>query len=160
MIYDVVIRWKEDGNTERVKMATEMSEDNEEIFFIGNPFFISKKEDFDVLIVIYEEDDNSVIITLPKCPNCRDLSVEDMVDNGEFVDYLDAFNLVNLFNDYGFKVTNEMIYHNTISWLGDYKSGYRGVNCHLFTPCGCNPLSFSASKLSKSKKSWQITYEC
>ena len=51
MIYDVVIRWKENGNTERVKIATDMSEDNEDIFFIGNPFYISKKEDFDVLIV-------------------------------------------------------------------------------------------------------------
>ena len=159
MIYDVVIRWKENGNTERVKIATDMSEDNEDIFFIGNPFYISKKEDFDVLIVIYKEDDDCVSVTLPKCTNCRNSNVEDMVDNGEFVDYLDALNLVNLFNDYGFKITNEMIYHNTTAWLRDYKSGYRGVNCHLFTPCGCNTLSFSASKLSNSNKSWQITYE-
>ena len=55
MIYDVVIRWKENGKTERVKIATDMSEDNEDIFFIGNPFYISKKEDFDVLIVVADD---------------------------------------------------------------------------------------------------------
>ena len=158
MTYEVIIRWKEDKKIEKVKFADEDAEDNDGIFFVGNPYCISKKEDFDVLAIAEELDNKSVNVTLLECQGCRDRFVEDMVDNGEFIGYLDSLNLVDLFNDYGFKVTNEMIYHNTTAWVGDYKSGYRGVSCHLFTPCGCNILSFLANKLSKANKSWQVTY--
>ena len=40
------------------------------------------------------------------------------------------------------------------------KSGYRDEKngYHLFTPCGCNPLSFRVSSL-EPELDWQITYE-
>ena len=164
MIYDVIIRWKEDNKLEKVKFATEKKEDSEEIFFVGEPRRIAKNggEDFDVECIIYPiEDDGALTIELPRCDNCRNEWVEDMVDNGEFIDYLDSLGLVNLFEEIGgFKITMEMVYHNTTAWVGDYKSGYRGVSCHLFTACGCNPLSFTATRLKAKNKFWQTTYEC
>lgn len=65
------------------------------------------------------------------------------------------------FKEHGFNVTKEAIYHNYYAWLADEKSGYRDeVNgYHLFTPCGCNPLSFRLSTLSE-KCDWQTTYCC
>lgn len=163
MIYDVIIRWKEDNKLENVKFATEKEEDSDEIFFVGEPIEIAEDggEDFEVECIIYPiEDDGALTIELPRCTCCRNEWVEDMVDNGEFVDYLDSLGLVKLFKEYGFKITKEMIYHNATAWVGDYKSGYRGVSCHLFTACGCNPLSFTATRLKAKDKSWQIIYEC
>lgn len=163
MIYDVIIRWKEDNKLENVKFATEKEEDSDEIFFVGEPIEIAEDggEDFEVECIIYPiEDDGALTIELPRCTCCRNEWVEDMVDNGEFVDYLDSLGLVKLFEENGFKITKEMIYHNATAWVGDYKSGYRGVSCHLFTACGCNPLRFTATMLKAKDKSWQTTYEC
>ena len=44
--------------------------------------------------------------------------------------------------------------------MGDLKSGYRDEKngYHLFTPCGCNPLSLRATSLEK-ELDWQTTYE-
>lgn len=65
------------------------------------------------------------------------------------------------FKDNGFNVTIEALEHNFSAWLGDLKSGYRDEEngYHLFTPCGCNPLSFRASELHPQFEDWQITYE-
>ena len=148
---------------ENVKFATEKEEDSDEIFFVGEPREIAEDggEDFEVECIIYPiKDDGALTIELPRCTCCRNEWVEDMVDNGEFVDYLDSFGLVKLFEENGFKITKEMIYHNATAWVGDYKSGYRGVSCHLFTACGCNPLGFTATRLKAKDKSWQTTYEC
>ena len=62
------------------------------------------------------------------------------------------------FKENGFNVSIGALKHNYNCWLGDFKSGYRGRGYHLFTPCGCNPLSFRATTLHKKCKDWQETY--
>lgn len=64
------------------------------------------------------------------------------------------------FKEHGFNVTRDAIIHNFSCWMGDLKSGYRDEKngYHLFTPCGCNPLSFRVSSL-EPELDWQITYE-
>lgn len=71
--------------------------------------------------------------------------------------------VINEFKEHGFNVTEEAIQHNYNAWLYDLKSGYRDEEngYHLFTPCGCNPLSFRATNLDDEFcKDWQTTYEC
>lgn len=70
--------------------------------------------------------------------------------------------IIKTFHKKGFNITKEAIWHNYIAWQGDYKSGYRddNNNYHLFTPCGCNPLSFTATSLCNESTDWQITYMC
>lgn len=65
------------------------------------------------------------------------------------------------FKQNGYKVTKKAIMHNINAWLYDMKSGYRDDknNYFLFTPCGCNKLSFRLSTLHKYAD-WQITYTC
>lgn len=64
------------------------------------------------------------------------------------------------FKEHGFNVTRDAIIHNFSCWMGDLKSGYRDEKngYHLFTPCGCNPLSLRATSLEK-ELDWQTTYE-
>ena len=64
------------------------------------------------------------------------------------------------FKEYGFDVTEKAIHHNWNAWRSDLKSGYRDEKngYHLFTPCGCNPLSFRATSL-EPELDWQETYE-
>lgn len=57
----------------------------------------------------------------------------------------------------GFKVTPEAIAHNVSAWKSDLKSGYRGEDYHLFSPCGCNDLSLRAEPLIDGAD-WQTTY--
>lgn len=66
------------------------------------------------------------------------------------------------FAENGFNVTINALKHNYQAWLCDMKSGYRDEknNYHLFSPCGCNPLSFRASTLHYQCEDWQQTYEC
>lgn len=64
------------------------------------------------------------------------------------------------FNANGIPVTMEAVMHNYAAWHADFKSGYRGEGFHLFTPCGCNPLSFRATTLDPSCDDWQTTYMC
>lgn len=63
------------------------------------------------------------------------------------------------FKEHGFAVTREALLHNYDMWSIDHKSGYRDEKngYHLFTPCGCNPLSFRASSL-EPELDWQETY--
>ena len=65
------------------------------------------------------------------------------------------------FEESGFKVTKAAILHNYYAWSADRKSGYRDEKngYHLFTPCGCNPFSLSATTLHDLCKDWQTTYE-
>lgn len=62
----------------------------------------------------------------------------------------------------GFNVSKEAIEHNFYAWQCDRKSGYRDEKNgnFLFTPCGCNPLSFRVSSLHKACEDWQQTYSC
>ena len=64
------------------------------------------------------------------------------------------------FKDNGLNVTKEAIMHNYQAWRFDEKSGYRDEenNYHLFSPCGCNPLSFRATTLHEKCADWQHTY--
>lgn len=69
---------------------------------------------------------------------------------------------IEKFSENGFNVTEEAIRHNFNAWVLDMKSGYRDNEngYHLFSPCGCNPLSFSATTLHEQCEDWQKTYEC
>lgn len=75
---------------------------------------------------------------------------------------LDIDKVIAEFQDNGFNVTREAIEHNYNAWRFDMKSGYRDEEngYHLFTPCGCNPLSFRCSSLEEGCEDWQITYVC
>ena len=68
----------------------------------------------------------------------------------------------NYFVELGYNVTSDAIQHNLLAWMGDYKSGYRDDQngYHLFTPCGCNPLSLRVSTLHHLCEDWQTTYTC
>jgi hypothetical protein len=68
--------------------------------------------------------------------------------------------VIDEFKANGLNVTYDAIMHNYKAWRGDFKSGYRDVinNYHLFSPCGCNPLSFRASSLHPKCAGWQETY--
>ena len=70
--------------------------------------------------------------------------------------------IVSDFKKHGFNVTSRAILHNFNAWYGDMKSGYRDEKngYHLFTPCGCNPFSLSATTLEDFCKSWQTSYIC
>ena len=61
----------------------------------------------------------------------------------------------------GFEVSIDGLKHNYACWLIDEKSGYRDEKngVHIFTPCGCNPLSFRVSTLEDGLD-WQKTYSC
>ena len=71
---------------------------------------------------------------------------------------LDFDALIAEFAAHGLKVSRRALEHNFFSWVYDFKSGYRCKRCYLFTPCGCNPLSFTATSLSKYCNEWQTTY--
>ena len=64
------------------------------------------------------------------------------------------------FYEHGFHVTLEALAHNYEAWYNDMKSGYLDEEngYHLFTPCGCNTLSFRASE--DVGEDWQTTYTC
>lgn len=68
--------------------------------------------------------------------------------------------IIEEFGNNGFKVTREALVHNFRAWYSDRKSGFRDEKngYHLFTPCGCNSLRFSATTLCDDLN-WQTTYE-
>lgn len=74
----------------------------------------------------------------------------------------DLLRIQRKFKKNGFNVTFDALFHNYHAWFMDMKSGYRDEEngYHLFTPCGCNPLSFRATTLCDNCKDWQFTYEC
>jgi hypothetical protein len=74
----------------------------------------------------------------------------------------DIDKLIKEFKKHGFNITKDAIMHNYDAWCVDMKSGYRDEvnNYHLFSPCGCNPLSFRASTLHPKCEDWQHTYVC
>lgn len=71
-----------------------------------------------------------------------------------------AHDIVDEFFAHDIPVTLDAIMHNYAAWKADFKSGYRGEDFHLFTPCGCNDLSFRATTLDPSCDDWQTTYMC
>ena len=95
------------------------------------------------------------IVKVVSCVSTFDINV-----NKTDLTYKDFVDIQRQFKANGFNVSLSAIKHNYYAWLSDFKSGYRGNGYHLFSPCGCNPLSFRASTLHKKCKDWQITYVC
>ena len=75
---------------------------------------------------------------------------------------LEIDRIVKFFNGNGYAVSRDAVEHNFNAWLHDMKSGYRDDQhgYHLFTPCGCNPLSMRLSTLHTLCEDWQTTYTC
>lgn len=88
-----------------------------------------------------------------------DIWLEDFPD-ATVAKNLDLYAVQDEFYKHGFDVTLEAIAHNYEAWCRDLKSGYLDEEnrYHLFTPCGCNMLSFRASEYVG--KDWQTTYTC
>lgn len=84
--------------------------------------------------------------------------LEELDITGDDVDLLDFDAVVAYAKERGFNVEREALVHNFEAWQMDYKSGYRGKECHVFTPCRHNPLRFGISKLD-DRVDWQTTYQ-
>lgn len=86
----------------------------------------------------------------------------DFSDRKRILTDRDIKKMIKEFKDNGLNVTREAIEHNYQAWKFDEKSGYRDEanGYHLFSPCGCNPMSFRASSLHPKCEDWQITYTC
>jgi hypothetical protein len=91
----------------------------------------------------------TVVVGVYACANRRDTTV---------LEEFNAEKIVEIFRDKGFVVEVEGIQHNYEAWRDDYKSGYRGEHCHIFSPCGCNALRFEVSELHPACADWQTTY--
>lgn len=72
---------------------------------------------------------------------------------GDLFDYIKEY-----FHENGFEVSIDAIRHQYDSWSADVKSGYRGEDYFLRTPCNCNPFTITAMTLSDKCSSWQKTY--
>lgn len=83
--------------------------------------------------------------------------IEELFITGREVDLWDFDAVIAFAKERGFNIEREALIHNVENWKMDYKSGYRGKECHVFTPCGCNPLSFCVTKLDE-RAGWQKTY--
>ena len=70
--------------------------------------------------------------------------------------------IFNFFQEKGVNVSMAAIIHNFYAWMSDFKSGYRdtALGYHLFSPCGCNPLSMRYTTLNILCEDWQTTYSC
>lgn len=137
----------------------------------------SSKIDIDNEMYVPEcEDEEFESLTLPTMDELvRDGIVKEVscIENSYYIDLSSVSRFGNKltiedfdsmkeeFAQAGFPVTWEALYHNYSAWLGDLKSGYRDEKngYHLFTPCGCNPLSFHATSLHEKCSDWQTTYE-
>lgn len=82
---------------------------------------------------------------------CYEPSVQTDPDFDEIVAY---------FKKGGLNVSREALEHNYNAWRCDLKSGYRDEanGTFVFTPCGCNSLSFTVTELC-DRYGWQETYE-
>jgi hypothetical protein len=89
--------------------------------------------------------------------------VDETIENrlSENVDNFNPQLVKKWFEERGFKVSIKAIKHNFDAWRFDYKSGFRDEKngYHLFSPCGCNILSFHLTTLHPTAKEWQKTYE-
>lgn len=83
--------------------------------------------------------------------------IEELDITWDDVNLLDFDAVVAYAKERGFNVEREALEHNLRWWKLDCKSGYRGKECHVFTPCRHNPLRFGISKLD-DRVDWQTTY--
>lgn len=127
-------------------------------------FILSSDEDYeDSNLPIMEDLVEQGIVKVVSCIE-RTFDIDDVYQNRFRVKNLSEKkiqSIINKFKKNGFNVTKEAIMHNFSCWMGDLKSGYRDEknNYHLFSPCGCNPLSFRATTLHPKCEDWQTTYE-
>lgn len=138
------------------------NEDNEFYLRFDNPLNLSKGT-FEPRVAVENELTLNTIIRggLGKevhCYNELQYMVGDKVDEMAFGAEMNS--ILWFFKKNGYNVTREAIKHNLAAWLCDMKSGYRDeVNgYHLFSPCGCNPLSFRLTTLHELCDDWQETY--
>ena len=113
--------------------------------------------DFIQAVLAHEED----VQEEPENPRGYDIFLPSVERFGDKLTAEDFDSIMEEFAQAGFNVTWEALYHNYSAWLGDLKSGYRDEKngYHLFSPCGCNPLSFRVSELRDDCSDWQTTYE-
>ena len=90
-------------------------------------------------IVVKDErvDDSQYTVSVETLP-CRD-------SEGNATPDYDA--IIAEFKQHGFTVSKKALHFNFTSWKVDEKSYYREKDCLVYSPCGCNPLSYTASKL-------------
>lgn len=93
----------------------------------------------------------------------KDVSLCNIDKKTEFFDegQLRIEAIKEYFKNNGLIVSTGAIMHNYEAWKCDYKSGYRDEvnNCHVFSPCGCNPFALHVSELY-ADCDWQTTYIC
>lgn len=67
---------------------------------------------------------------------------------------------LDAFHKRGYNVTDDALKHNLTAWRKDLRGGYRddANGYFLFSPCGCNPLSFNATKLVEGLYWQEKTY--
>lgn len=127
-------------------------------------FILSSDEDYEYSnLPIMEDLVEQGIVKVVSCIE-RSFDIDDVYQNRFRVKNLSEKkiqSIINKFKENGFNVTKEAILHNFSCWMDDLKSGYRDEknNYHLFSPCGCNPLSFRATTLHPKCEDWQKTYE-
>ena len=130
----------------------------------NDSFISSSDEDYEESnLPIMEDLVEQGIVKVVSCIE-RTFDIDDVYQNRFRVKNLSEKKIqtiINKFKKNGFNVTKEAIMHNFSCWMGDLKSGYRDEknNYHLFSPCGCNPLSFRATTLHPKCEDWQTTYE-
>lgn len=84
--------------------------------------------------------------------------IEELTITANVVNLLDFDAVISFAKEKGFNVEREALRHNVECWERDFKSAYRGKECHVYTPCRCNPLRFTVTKLDDRAADWQITY--
>ena len=93
----------------------------------------------DCKIIVRDErvDDSEYTVTVDTLP-CRDSNGNATPDYDEIIEE---------FKQHGFTVSREALHFNFTSWKADEKSYYKEDDCLLYSPCGCNELTYTASKL-------------
>lgn len=88
----------------------------------------------------------------------REAAGEELTITAKDCDIYNAAAVVAFAAKKGFNVSEEAVRHNLDAWNSDCKSGYRDSIYHVFSPCGCNPLRYTLTRLSEGCESWQKTY--
>jgi hypothetical protein len=146
-------------------------ENNHFYLRFDNPLDLDKGTYSDEIVRFNDPDyDDCVTLNslIEKC-NAKEVFCCDRLEYFEDI-YPDKFKysdrkvkeICKFFKVNGYNVTEEAVRHNILAWMSDYKSGYRDEKngYHLFTPCGCNPLSIRLNTLHKLCDDWQTTYMC
>ena len=158
-----IYRAKREGLDKRQARMKEIENEEDSIYSLEREEFEKPEiqEKLKALQKEYEECDYPNINTLinqGKLIECH-YSEEYRVSTNKFPCRCPYNKVLKEFKKNGFNVTRKAIKHNYEAWSVDCKSGYRDEenNYFLFTPCGHNPLSFTAIRLDEHLD-WQETY--